>query len=83
MPSHQSVKYRISNVLAWAVSPFIPCLFIPCLFVGLLWWPWDDGEFLLGACIFGLWIWLPLSVVNYVMVGSLRILPWRDMPDLE
>lgn len=78
MPSNQSVKYRISNVLVWAVAPFIPCLF-----VGLLWWPWDDGEFLLGACIFGMWIWLPLSVVNYVMVGSLRILPWRDMPDLE
>ena len=69
-------RYRLSNVLAW---------------VGLLgggWWivqlvnfygvirRWEE-------LFMGLAVYLDCALINYLMVGSLRLLPWRDIEDQE
>ena len=60
-------RYRLSNVLAW---------------VGLLnlvfWFSVAKG---MDALIVSVGSWLFLGVINYLMVGSLRLLPWRDIED--
>jgi len=64
-----SVKHRVRNVLAWTGFPFLPSLFI---------------EFNLAAAIaiiYGLLIWLPSGIVNYIMVGSFRVLPWKKIEE--
>jgi predicted branched-subunit amino acid permease len=73
-----SVKHRVSNVLARAGFPFLPSLFI-CLVMSLL---TQDKDYNLAAAIaivYGLLIWLPSGIVNYIMVGSFRVLPWKQI----
>lgn len=75
-----SVKHRVSNVLAWAGFPFLPSLFI-CLVMSLL---TQDKDYNLAAAIaiiYGLLIWLPSGIVNYIMVGSFRVLPWKKIEE--
>jgi|TARA_B110001469_G_C9445584_1_gene225405 hypothetical protein len=33
------------------------------------------------AVIYGLFIWLPSGIVNYIMVGKFRILPWKKITE--
>ena len=75
-----SVKHRVSNVLAWAGFPFLPTLFI-CLVMSLL---TQDKVYNVAAAIaiiYGLLIWLPSGIVNYIMVGSFRVLPWKKIEE--
>lgn len=75
-----SVKHRVRNVLAWTGFPFLPSLFI-CLVMSLL---TQYMEFNLAAAIaiiYGLLIWLPSGIVNYIMVGSFRVLPWKKIEE--
>ena len=75
-----SVKHRVSNVLAWAGFPFLPTLFI-CLVMSLLTQDKDYIIFVAIAIIYGLLIWLPAGIVNYIMVGSFRVLPWKQIEE--
>ena len=75
-----SMKHRISNVLAWVGIPFLPSLSI-CLVMLLLTQDKDYSIFVAIAIIFGLLIWLPAGIVNYIMVGSFRVLPWKQIKE--
>jgi|TARA_B110000967_G_C18381341_1_gene315436 hypothetical protein len=74
------MKHRISNVLAWVGIPFLPSLSI-CLVMLLLTQDKDYSIFVAIAIIFGLLIWLPAGIVNYIMVGSFRVLPWKQIEE--
>ena len=76
-----SMKHRVSNVLAWVGSPFLPWLSIS-LALSLL--TQDKGfnnydSVALVAVTYGLLIWLPAGIVNYIMVGSFRVFPWKQV----
>ena len=73
-----SMKHRVSNVLAWAGFPFLPLLFI-CLVMSLLTQDKDYNFAAAIAIIYGLLIWLPAGIVNYIMVGSFRVFPWKQV----
>jgi hypothetical protein len=74
------MKHRISNVLAWVGIPFLPSLSI-CLVMLLLTQDKDYSIFVAIAIIFGLLIWLPAGIVNYIMVGSFRVFPWKKIDE--
>ena len=76
------VKYRASNVLAWG-GP-----------LGLIWGGWyaSGGDRLVSSptsglqivgweepFFIGLAVYLGCALINYLMVGSLRLLPWKDI----
>ena len=75
-----SMKHRISNALAWVGIPFLPSLSI-CLVMLLLTQDKDYSIFVAIAIIYGLLIWLPAGIVNYIMVGSFRVLPWKQIEE--
>ena len=74
------MKHRISNVLAWVGIPLLPSLSI-CLVMLLLTQDKDYSIFVAIAIIYGLLIWLPAGIVNYIMVGSFRVLPWKQIEE--
>jgi len=74
------MKHRISNALAWVGIPFLPSLSI-CLVMLLLTQDKDYSIFVAIAIIYGLLIWLPAGIVNYIMVGSFRVLPWKQIEE--
>jgi hypothetical protein len=75
------VKYRVSNVLAWG-GP-----------LGLSWGGWyaSGGDRIVNSgsglqivgweepFFIGLAVYLACTTINYIIVGSLRLLPWRDI----
>ena len=76
-------RYRLSNVLAWfgflgvfgfgfSVSFFLLELLL-------------DGVsyFFLKVALLSVAPYLFVGVINYLMVGSVRLLPWRDIEDQE
>ena len=75
-----SMKHRISHALAWVGIPFLPSLSI-CLVMLLLTQDKDYSIFVAIAIIYGLLIWLPAGIVNYIMVGSFRVLPWKQIEE--
>ena len=58
-------RYRLSNVLSWSALGGVA--------VGIILGN-GFGEFMTGV-----WLWLSVGVINYLMMGSLRLLPWRDI----
>ena len=77
-----SVKHRVSNVLAWTGFPFLPSLLINLM--GFLFIPQDSEVFIVGifaTAIYGFLVWLPLSAINYIMVGSCRVFPWKKIEE--
>jgi len=75
-----SVKHRVSNVLAWTGFPFLPSLIINLM--GFLLITQDPDVFIVGifaTAIYGFLVWLPLGVINYIMVGSFRVFPWKKI----
>jgi len=69
-------KYRLSNVLAWVGSFFLITVLVE-IAVSLAYdknmWGWEESFFT------GLALYIGCAVVNYLIVGSLRLLPWRDI----
>ena len=66
-------RYRLSNVLAW---------------FGSLWGGWcivmlvifnDDIRHWEEPAVMGLAVYLGCALINYLMVGSLRLLPWKEI----
>jgi len=42
----------------------------------------DPDVFIVGifaTAIYGFLVWLPLGVINYIMVGSFRVFPWKKI----
>ncbi len=64
-------RYRLSNVLAW----------FGLLNLGF----WFQQAVVEGAqlLIVSVGSWLFLGVINYLMVGSLRLIPWWDIENQE
>jgi hypothetical protein len=73
-----SMKHRISNVLAWVGSPFLPWLSIS-LALSLLTQDKDYNLLAFVAVAYGFLIWLPSGIANYIMVGRFRLLPWKKI----
>ena len=62
-----SFRKRLSSVLAWLgfVTPF---------WLGMFWrgsYYYHEGDFILGLYVYGL-----CAVINYLIVGRFRLLPW-------
>jgi len=74
-------KYRVSNVLAWGgYIGFIFAIISIAMDVvevnngrRVLWGPFME------EMLWGLGVYLGCALVNYLMIGSLRLLPWRDI----
>ena len=77
-------RYRLSNVLAWggslggglliaALVAMVSTLLVDGSVEGDL----DEPFFM------GLGVYLGCAVINYLMMGSVRLLPWRDIEDQE
>ena len=75
-----SMKHRVSNVLAWVGSPFLPWLSIS-LALSLVTQDKVYNDVAFVAVIYGLFIWLPSGIVNYITVGKFRILPWKKITE--
>jgi len=58
-------KYRVSNVLAWLGLGTVVLIIVGTL----------DTEAIGAALAFQCF----LGVINYLMMGSFRLLPWRDI----
>jgi len=68
-------RYRLSNVLAWVGSLGGGGLVV-LLVVIVARWPvlrWEEPVFTTLA------VYLGCALINYLMVGSLRLLPWKDI----
>ena len=74
------MKERISNVLAWVGSPFLPWLSIS-LALSLLTADKGYNVVAVAAVVYGFFIWLPSGIANYIMVGQFRILPWKKITE--
>ena len=63
-------RYRLSNVLA--LGGF-----------GCFLWGCHDYSLdrITESIILGAFVWAFFGVINYLMVGSLRLLPWKDIED--
>jgi|TARA_B110000879_G_C10707830_1_gene331673 high-affinity Fe2+/Pb2+ permease len=76
-------RYRLSNVIAWigllggvTFSGFIAFAFLVLIV----------GNSIAGAEDFlipSLGVLATCALINYLMVGSVRLLPWRDIEDQE
>ena len=65
-------RYRLSNVLAWFGMLSLGFWF----FVG-----YATSALIVLPLIVGIGSWLFFALINYLMVGSLRLIPWRDIED--
>ena len=65
-------RYRLSNVLAWGG---FGCFLWGCHGYS------SDG--FTDWIAMGAFVWVFFGVINYLMVGSLRLIPWRDIEDQE
>jgi hypothetical protein len=63
-------RYRLSNVLAWFGLLNLGFWF----FVGYV-----SSALIVLPLIVSIGSWLFFGLINYLMVGSLRLLPWRDI----
>ena len=77
-------RYRLSNVIAWfglgqlgAVSSMAVFLIIMAVRSGAI---IDQGWDRLGEVFAAsLGVYLGCALINYLMMGSLRLLPWKDI----
>ena len=63
----QGFKYRVSNVLAWLGFGTVVLTIVGT-------WDLKDIGFALAFQFF-------IGVINYLMIGNFRLLPWRDIND--
>ena len=68
---------RLSNVLSWLGFGIT----VLTVLVVIMKWRFTYG--LLWMVIFALGFQGFLAIVNYLMVGRMRLLPWRDIEDQE
>jgi hypothetical protein len=71
------VKYRVSNVLAWGgLLCGVLSIFTLASITESPNYRIDD---LLEQSFLALGVYLGCALINYIMVGSLRLLPWKDI----
>jgi hypothetical protein len=70
-------RYRLSNVLAWLGFG------ITVVTILIVIMEWRFTYDLLWMVIFALGFQGFLGTINYLMLGSFRLLPWRDIEDQE
>ena len=71
------VKYRVSNVLAWGGLLFgVLSIFTLASITESPNYRIDD---LLEQSFLALGVYLGCALINYIMMGSLRLLPWKDI----
>ena len=71
-------KYRVSNVLAW--GGYIGFIFL-IISIAMTIDEINNGSRIpfWEEMLWGLGVYLGCALVNYLMIGSLRLLPWRDI----
>ena len=71
-------KYRVSNVLAW--GGYIGFIFL-IISIAMTIVEMNNGRRVpfWEEMLWGLGVYLGCALVNYLMIGSLRLLPWRDI----
>ena len=71
-------KYRVSNVLAWGgyIGFILLIISIAMTIVEM-----NNGRRVpfWEEMLWGLGVYLGCALGNYLMIGSLRLLPWRDI----
>ena len=76
-------KYRVSNVVAWGGSLGAGWTIVMLVTIAyrmgnnLTNRNWEEPFFT------GLAVYLGCALINYLMVGNMRLLPWRDIEDQE
>ena len=74
-------RYRLSNVLAWGGSlggGFLIVMLVSIAARLADGYPINDWE---EPVFTTLAVYLGCALINYLMVGSLRLIPWRDIED--
>jgi len=61
-------KYRLSDVLAWLGFSLL-------LFITFIGWMSSDSMLIAGL-VFGLPCHIFLGILNYLLVGRMRLIPW-------
>ena len=80
----KSFRYRLSNVLAWGGSLGGGLLIATLVTIAsaLLVNGWASNS-LKEPMVAGLLVYLGCAVINYLIVGNMRLLPWKDIEDQE
>jgi len=63
-------KYRLSDVFSWL--GFTILLF----FISIIWTDNESIEGFLGGLVFGLPFHIFFGILNYLLVGRMRLIPW-------
>ena len=71
------VKYRVSNVLAWVGSLGGGWCIVMLVNFHEDIRGWEEPIFM------GLGVYLGCAVINYLIVGNMRLLPWKDIENKE
>jgi hypothetical protein len=76
-------KYRVSNVVAWGGSLGAGLAIV--MLVTIAYYMFNNPQSRGGEEPFfnGLAVYLGCALINYLMVGNMRLLPWRDIEDQE
>jgi hypothetical protein len=74
-------RYRLSNVLAWGGSLGGGFLIVMLVVIAARSADGYKTYDLEEPAAMGLAVYLGCALINYLMVGSLRLLPWRDIED--
>ena len=77
-------RYRLSNVLAWGGSLGGGLLIATLVTIAsaLLVNGWASNS-LKEPMVAGLLVYLGCAVINYLIVGNMRLLPWKDIENQE
>ena len=80
----KSFRYRLSNVLAWGGSLGGGLLIATLVTIAsaLLVNGWASNS-LKEPMVAGLLVYLGCAVINYLIVGNMRLLPWKDIENQE
>ena len=76
-------KYRVSNVVAWGGSLGAGWLIGLLVAIAYRLGNNDDIRGWEEPFFTGLAVYLGCALINYLMVGNMRLLPWKDIEDQE
>jgi hypothetical protein len=72
---------RLSHILAWIAFAYISCVILfMIMMAGAGEFSGNNGGFYM-ALLLGVLPWLACLIINWIAVGSARILPWKSISD--
>lgn len=79
-----STAVRLSNVISWIGAAFLVSGGGSIVWGLLLalgeYYDWNDPVIIGGVLLFP---WLILGIINYIWVGSFRVVPWKRVTQIE